>query len=376
MSEQIAQPTPPAAATVKTPRRRGWGAVLFTLMVLALLSATTWAGYRFGWPWLVSQWQRLDAIEGRLDQIAQEDHSQEALVAATTAAVAPQIQARLSDERTRSERALADLHSRQAAEQLALQRQTDERMARLEAQVDRLVATDRRIWLGQEAVFLARLASQRLLVARDRDAAIALLDQADNLLREADEPRFDTARGSIARDRATLKASPKVDQVGLYARLAALIDQAELLSVRSNSVAAERPVETTPSDWLERATLGWQSALAKLSDLLVIRHRDEVLSELMTPDWESLARQNARMLLEQAQIAMLSANAALYRGSLTRAMPFLERFLASDPERVASMLDELERLKKEEVAPSLPDLAETRGALEAAANSLDPDSAP
>jgi uncharacterized protein HemX len=242
--------------------------------------------------------------------------------------------------------------------------------------VDRLVATDRRIWLGQEAVFLARLASQRLLVARDRDAAIALLEQADNLLREAEEPRFDAARLSIARDRATLKASPKVDQVGLYARLAALIDQAELLTVRPTHSTAEYEAEPSPSDWLERAKAGWQSALAKLSDLLVIRHREAALSELMTPDWESLARQNARMLLEQAQIAMLSANAELYRGSLTRAKPFLERFLTSDPERVASMLEELERLLSEEVAPVLPDLAETRGALEAAANSLDPDAAP
>lgn len=376
MSEQTTMPTPVNAATQQAPRRRRWGSVLLTLMVLAILCGATWTGYRYGWPWLLSEWQRLDALEGRLDQLVQEDRAQDTLVDVTTAAVESQIQVWFTEERTRSERALAELQSRQTAEQLALQRQTDERMTRLEIQVDRLVATDRRIWLGQEAVFLARLASQRLLVARDRDAAIALLEQADNLLREAEEPRFDAARLSIARDRATLKASPKVDQVGLYARLAALIDQAELLTVRPTHSTAEYEAEPSPSDWLERAKAGWQSALAKLSDLLVIRHREAALSELMTPDWESLARQNARMLLEQAQIAMLSANAELYRGSLTRAKPFLERFLTSDPERVASMLEELERLLSEEVAPVLPDLAETRGALEAAANSLDPDAAP
>ena len=67
-------------------------------------------------------------------------------------------------------------------------------MGRVEDQMDRLLAVDRRAWLGQEAVFLTRLAGQRLLVARDVDAALALLEQADVLLREVADQQIDVVR--------------------------------------------------------------------------------------------------------------------------------------------------------------------------------------
>ena len=44
----------------------------------------------------------------------------------------------------------------------------------------------------------------------------------------------------------------------------------------------------------------------KLSDYIVIRRRDVPMQALMDPQWEGLVRQNLRMLLEQAQVALLS----------------------------------------------------------------------
>ena len=87
-------------------------------------------------------------------------------------------------------------------------------MGRLEGQVDRLLEVDRRAWLGQEAIFLIRLAAQRLLIALDVAAAINLLTQADALLRDTGEPTLEGVSADIARDRDALAALPKVDQVG------------------------------------------------------------------------------------------------------------------------------------------------------------------
>ena len=92
------------------------------------------------------------------------------------------------------QRALAESSARQNAERAESARQISNRMKRVEDQVDRLLAVDRRAWLGQEAIFLTRLAGQRLLVARDVDAALSLLGQADELLRDTGEPRFESAR--------------------------------------------------------------------------------------------------------------------------------------------------------------------------------------
>ena len=109
----------------------------------------------------------------------------------------------------------------------------------------------------------------------------------------------------------------------------------------------------------------WQAALATLSDHLVIRHRSDDVAQLMTPEWAALARQNGRMLLGQAQIAMLSANQPLYERSLARARDFVSLFLAQDLDRVSSILAEIRQLEQETVSPDLPDLIESRSLLEA-----------
>jgi uroporphyrin-3 C-methyltransferase len=238
--------------------------------------------------------------------------------------------------------------------------------------MDRLLAVDRRAWLGQEAVFLVRLAGQRLLVARDVDAAQALLEQADSLLRDTGEPKFEGVRLAIARDRAALAAVPLVDQVGLYARLSGLIDQVDQLQLEFESrPTANETLNEVERNWLGDVTAGWSAALEKLSGHLIIRRRSDEISLLMTPEWAALARQNIRMLIEQAQIAMLSANQGLFEQSLQRAERFVALFAEQDAERVSSILEALSLLQGEQIAPGLPDLTDTRSALEDQMKRLD-----
>ena len=356
------------AAPPKPPRTRGhpW-ALSFVLLLLVIMVALGGVGYWFGWPWAQSQWQRLDAIENQFAALAAEnaqplpDVPALARTAAETS-VGNAVGKLEADWR----RDLAAWQARQSAERAESTRQVSDRMSRVESQMDRLLAVDRRAWLGQEAVFLTRLAGQRLLVARDVEAALSLLQQADDLLRDAGEPRFESARLALARDRAALAAVPRVDQVGLYARLSALIEQLDSLQI-----AFQR--ETPPVPQADRAGEGlwegvsarWQAALATLSDHLVIRHRSDDIAQLMTPEWAALARQNGRMLLEQAQIAMLSANQPLYEQSLARARDFVSVFREQDVDRVISILAEIAQLEQEAVSPDLPDLIESRSLLEA-----------
>ena len=70
MTEPVAPEDTPTAPTVKPDvekgsqgRRRAIGLSLFTLLTLAGLTAT---GYWLGWPWVHSQWQRLEDLERQL----------------------------------------------------------------------------------------------------------------------------------------------------------------------------------------------------------------------------------------------------------------------------------------------------------------------
>jgi uncharacterized protein HemX len=115
---------------------------------------------------------------------------------------------------------------------------------------------------------------------------------------------------------------------------------------------------------------GWRAALAKLSDYLIIRQRATDVASLLTPEWQVLARQNLRMLFEQAQIALLSGNERLYQRALTRARRFAALFAEADPARVDAIMSEIDALSVEVVAPELPDLLDTRRALADAARQL------
>ena len=337
---------------------------LAALLMLACLGA---AGYWFGWPWAEQIWQRFEAMESKLISIGQKDvATPPAEIAKIARASADrEIQNAMATAESEWQRALAESSARQNADRAESARQISNRMKRVEDQVDRLLAVDRRAWLGQEAIFLTRLAGQRLLVARDVDAALSLLGQADELLRDTGEPRFESARLAIARDRAALAAVPSVDQVGLYARLSAIIDQVDQLQLEFGKHETKDTPGTVPErSWWDQASAGWRAALAALSNHLIIRRRSDEIAQLMTPEWAALARQNARMLLEQAQIAMLSANQELFEQSLGRATKFVTLFVEQDPERVTSLVEGIESLRGEDIAPALPNLTDTRSLLE------------
>ena len=382
MTEPVAPAETPTAPTAKPDvakgsRGRRWaiGLSLFTLLTLAGLTAT---GYWLGWPWVQAQWQRFEDLERQLaDAQAAPTEPTPDVAALAMAAADQRIEAGLASVEADWQRELSALRARQNAERAESVRQLSGRMGRVEDQMDRLLAVDRRAWLGQEAVFLTRLAGQRLLVARDVDAALALLEQADVLLRDTGEPKFEGARLAIARDRAALAAVPRVDQVGLYARLSGLIDQVDKLQLEFEAPAAvAQPAVAVDTGWWAQVSSGWRAALAKLSDHLIVRRRSDEIAQLMTPEWAALARQNIRMLIEQAQIAMLSANQPLFERSLQRASGFVALFAEQDAERVSSIVQTLDALRGETIAPELPELTETRSLLESEVERLGNRTAP
>ena len=353
----------PKAVNGSRGRRWAIGLSLFTLLTLAGLTAS---GYWLGWPWVEAQWQRFEDLERQLaDAEAAPTEPVPDVAALARAAADQRIEASLASVEADWQRELSALHARQNAERAESVRQLSGRIGRVEDQMDRLLAVDRRAWLGQEAVFLTRLAGQRLLVARDVDAALALLEQADALLRDTGEPTFEGVRLAIARDRAALAAVPRVDQVGLYATLSGLIDQVDKLQLEFEAPAAAAGVAVPPdAGWWAQAASGWHAAMAKLSDHLIVRRRSDEIAQLMTPEWAALARQNIRMLIEQAQIAMLSANQPLFERSVQRASGFVALFAEQDEERVTSIVQTLDALGGEMIAPELPELIETRSLLE------------
>ena len=127
-----------------------------------------------------------------------------------------------------------------------------------------------------------------------------------------------------------------------------------------------QPREDALDSWQGRLQQGYQDALVKLSDYIIIRRRDVPMQALMDPQWEGLVRQNLRMLLEQAQVALLSGNESLYSESLQRAQHWVAEFFESDEAAARAMAREITQLTDLNVAASMPDVSRSLRALDEA----------
>ena len=165
----------------------------------------------------------------------------------------------------------------------------------------------------------------------------------------------------MALDITQLQAAPRIDAIGLQARFGALLTLVDDLRVRPEKPTPQA-VRAEDGLW-QRAGAGWQAALDKLSSYLVITRREDARAAILTPDLEALLRQNLRMLIEQAQIAALSANQSLYDSAIDRAAAFAGQFSAVDPERSSVILSNLSELATQTIAPTLPDLVASSAAV-------------
>lgn len=340
----------PAAAA--PPPRRSFSLVAWLALLLVLGMAGLAA-------WLLPQVeQERDALSARLDRLENSLGKDDEALVLLESNLNRQLSGGLQDMRStlqgeseRLSQALLDMESQ---------------MAEQRAELGALRANDRGSWLLAEAEYLLRLANQRLIMAGDTVAARALLNSADGVLRELDDIGLHQVRAAVAADLAAVRAVPTIDTQGIYLRLSALIEQADELVIfampEGDALAAPAPAE----GWQDRLRQGYEAALRKLSDYIVIRRRDVPMQALMDPQWESLVRQNLRMLMEQAQVALLSGNQPLYRESLERAQKWVAQFQDSDEVAASAMSRELVELASMQIAVTMPDISRSLRALDAA----------
>ncbi|MEH6583068.1 MAG: uroporphyrinogen-III C-methyltransferase [Halioglobus sp.] len=337
---------PAAKPASKSAQKKGSSAVAwFALLLIIVLAAGAAWSLREGLRRESVLAQRLATLESV--KSSQQDVELAALTELT--ALDKRLQGNLQS-------GLAKVESTSAAQAAQLE-QLEAAVTIQREEIARFGATDRKDWLLAEAEYLLRLANQRLIMAGDVVAATTLLSSADSILLELDEATLHTARAAVAADLAALRALPKVDTAGLYLRLAALIEQVDQLAIFQLPDRAEAVDVASAEGWQDRLQQGYEQALYKLSEYIVVRRRDVPYEALMDPQWERLVRQNMRMLLEQAQVALLSGNQQLFEESLGRTSHWVEQFFEVDEAGSRAISQDIAGLKSETIEVDIPDVS-------------------
>ena len=223
-----------------------------------------------------------------------------------------------------------------------------------------LVGRSEQGWSLAEVEYLLRIANQRLQLQRDLKTAQLALQAADARLLELADPQFLKVREQLARELESLRAVDPVDVDGISAKLGALMETIDELVVRGSKYQPAEKTETVASgtaatvqDWRELPALLWSS----LSGLFRIREHDKPVSPMLPPEREYFLRENLRLQLSAARLALLRDDSVQYRATLTTAADWLEAYFAAEDARVNELREQLEQLSAIDVAPQLPDIS-------------------
>ncbi|HTD89336.1 MAG TPA: uroporphyrinogen-III C-methyltransferase [Burkholderiales bacterium] len=223
-------------------------------------------------------------------------------------------------------------------------------------------------WAFAEIEQTLLVASQQLQLAGNVRAALIALQAADTRLQHMNRPQLLALRKAINEDITRLKAAPFVDTAGLSVRIDTLIAAADKLPLaaetRPPGEAASAPAATTAQGDGKWSRF-WREVWTDLRQLVRVQRIESVEVPLLAPTQAYFLRENLKLRLLTARIALLTRDQATFRGDLKAAQDWLARYFDARDKAVVVASTALAALQKSDVSIELPDLSVTLAALRA-----------
>ena len=242
------------------------------------------------------------------------------------------------------------------------------------------LAKNRDDWALAEIEQVLSTASQQLQLAGNVRGALIALQNADARLSRADRPQFIAVRRAIARDIDNLKNLPSIDLTGIAVRIDTLIvqiDQMPLLADEKPAVVAPSPKSrlAKPAGKDEPAADDWRSALQhrweswssdlwnEIRQLVRVRSVSSPEALLLSPGEAFFARENLKLRLLNARMALLSRNDAAFRSDLLEADRALLRYFDTRAKQTQAARELLRQLQDSVLNIEMPTLSHSLAAV-------------
>lgn len=226
-----------------------------------------------------------------------------------------------------------------------------------------LGASSRADWLLAEAEYLLHLANQRLALEQDVKSTETILISADKVLTEINDPGLLPIREALNKEIFALQQLAYIDHEGVYIKLSAMIssldtlNESAFLELKTQAPASETQTPTTATENEPVWKKVWQEVWRDLKQAVVIRRLDQPVSPLLAPEQNYYLKQNLRLMLEQASLALLEQNEAIFKHSIKQADQWLKNYFDVQDSHTRSLLDALETLSKLPISYEKPDIS-------------------
>lgn len=212
-------------------------------------------------------------------------------------------------------------------------------------------------WRMAEAQYLVDLANANLQVGDNIPLVIALLQTADQKIRDLSDQMVLPLRKALATDIAALQAVPVVDLSGIYVKLSALnaeVDKLPLPNRRPSVEISQASIANESLPWWRR---GLHYSAEVLSKIVVVRYNKSGELPFIPPEQQGFLYQNLHATFEQALSAVVQRQPDIYRASLAQASQWIKQYFLVDAPLTQSTLTVLTELQSITLRPSLPTLS-------------------
>ena len=227
------------------------------------------------------------------------------------------------------------------------------------------LARNRDEWQLAEIEQVLAIAQQQLQLSGNVRAALLALQLAESRLTRVDRPQFLPVRRALTRDIDRLKAVPALDVPGLSLTIDRLIASVDAMPLAFDE-RVERPA---PAKALKPAPGTEENFLARLGgefwkeirQLVVVRKIEAPEPPLLLPQQAWFLRENLKLRLLNARLALLTRDEAGYREDLRVAQGWIQRYFEARAKPSLAALAQLRQLSSASISfepPSITDSLE------------------
>jgi len=209
--------------------------------------------------------------------------------------------------------------------------------------------------LLSEVEQLLVLAGQQLQLAGNVRAALVALQAADQRLARAEKLAATPLRRAITQDMDRLKAVPQVDTVGLAVKLDGLISQTETLPLiisETMPVARASRIRADESTVSRAARDFWD----EMKGLVRIRELDTPDASLLAPQQAYFLRENLKLRLLAARVALLARDEASFREDVKQSQAWIAKYFDTKARPTTIALATLKQVADSPVSIAVPDI--------------------
>jgi uroporphyrin-III C-methyltransferase len=343
VSEQVSSPeqSPPPAAPQRNPVAAGFSRMGIAQIALAVVLAI------FLWQWFDAHRQignMQQELARRLAEMEGNNKASQVLVAQAQEAV-HELSARMSLLEARQ----AEIQSQRAALDTLYRELSGSRDETALAEVEQMLL----------------IAAQQLQLSANVKAALIAMQHADERLKRMDRAGLNGLRNIISRDMDKLRALPSADVPGINFRLNNIIATVDALPLAQDIRSAQETGAPAPA--AAPALTGWQKLLHEIwgeaKQLVRIENMQKRELPLLSPTQAFFLRENLKLRLLSARLALLARDEASFKRDLQAAQEWVAHYFDAKSSQGALAIATLQKLRESSISIEVPDIGASLAAV-------------